>query len=264
MDPDGVDFVVTSSSDGRDEDIPEPPRREWSGRTRIGAGIVALAAVAGIVVATTRPGTPTAAPATIPTPTAPSLTGPSLSAPTSTAPTFTGPSLTVPIGSAPGGRLHLVPRASPFDRPDDVIGLDPATGAAPCPQAGDGQAACQSSRRVPAGVRAAVRAHFPGARVVTELDQSLRDVGLGPGGLWYRRVTATAGALRITVVVRKPLPEDGTSGLTQSVGGRDVIFQTTGNGGFTVSVTVSAPIQHPNLSGAVDLLVSDQRLLAAS
>lgn len=236
MSPDDVDFTVTSYGDGADEDLPQPERRPWSPARRVAAGVVAVAALVavGIGVVSARPSAPSAAKS---------------SAAKSPVPPVASPT--------------FVPRSgiTRFVPPPDVIVVDRNTGAVACPQAGDGQSACESTHAVPAGVLAALRAHFPGARVTAETDQTLRDTGLGPGGLWYRRVTATAGSIRIAVMVRRPLPEDVTTGDYRIVKDRTVQTESTGSGGFTVTVTVDAPSSHPSLSGAVDLLVSDTRLL---
>lgn len=229
---DDVDFTVTSSDDGVDEDLPQPESRARSPLQRAVVGLITLAAVIGIGIAisASRHGRPLAAPTT---------------------------------SAAPSERFTVVPqrRITRFTPPPDVIMIDANSGAVVCPRAGDGQSACLTSHLVPPAVVAALRAHFPGARVLRETDDILRDTGLGSNGIWDRRISAVAGPIRITVLVRRPLPEDVTVGDTAHVGNRTVETESTGSGGFTVTVTVDAPSTHPSVSGAVDLLVSDQRLL---
>ena len=80
-----------------------------------------------------------------------------------------------------------------------------------CPEAGDGSSACSSSHHLPRAVRAALRDHLPGVRHVHGYEEQLRDVGFGPGGLWYREVHARVGAVTITITVarqRIPQPEE--------------------------------------------------------
>lgn len=77
-----------------------------------------------------------------------------------------------------------------------------------CPEADDGAAACSTSRTLPAQARAAIRGYFPGAQVVSALDERVRDVGFGPGGIWYRHAVVRAGTLTVTLEVRPTRPGD--------------------------------------------------------
>ncbi|HEV7205519.1 MAG TPA: hypothetical protein VGN18_12995 [Jatrophihabitans sp.] len=239
-----VDFTVTSSDDGLDEDLPQRERRPWTPVQRVVAGAVALAAVVaiGVGVAAGRTADPVAQRSSSPS---------SPSSPSSGSGGSSGP-------------LTVVPRSGMITRfvvPPDVITVDANTGMVPCPRAGDGQSACQTTHTVPAGVLAALRAHFPGARVLAETDDMLRDTGMGSNGIWDRRISAVAGSIRITVLVRRALPEDVTSGTDRIDHNRLISTESTGSNGFTVTATVDVPASHPSIYGSLDLLVSDQRLL---
>jgi hypothetical protein len=131
-----------------------------------------------------------------------------------------------------------------------------------CPAAGDGQTICTTSPHVPAAVFAAVRARFPHAHRVAAVEERLRDVGFGPGGVWYRALRVAVGRQSIVVVVRRRTADDrppyerragtGEIRVTRLVGERAVVVAVTGPAGRLPAIEV------------VRALADDRRLLTGS
>jgi hypothetical protein len=131
-----------------------------------------------------------------------------------------------------------------------------------CPAAGDGQTVCRTSSHVPAAVLAAVRARFPQARRVDAVEERLRDIGFGTGGLWYRALSATEGDRAILVVVRRRTADDGPFVRTSDTGLADRIqIARLADRQMVVVATVSAPHGTLPALAVVRALVDDPRLL---
>jgi hypothetical protein len=93
----------------------------------------------------------------------------------------------------------------------EAAGHTIAPGLRYCPPAGDGGSICSTSRHLPTPVRAAVRAHLPAAHNIHGFDEQLRDIGFGPGGLWFRDIRARFGSTTVKITVarrRMPQPEE--------------------------------------------------------
>jgi hypothetical protein len=140
----------------------------------------------------------------------------------------------------------------------------PANRGRDCPAADDGQTICTTSPRVPAAVLAAVRARFPHARSVDAVEERLRDVGFGPGGVWYRALSTVDGESSIEVVVRRRTADDRPPFDRGSGGYADRMQVTRLVGRRAVVVTVIAPHGDLPTFRVVRALARDPRLLAAS
>jgi hypothetical protein len=181
-----VDFVV-GADDVADELLPEPDRRPLRRSPMLFAALavaVALAVVGGVRLASGQhPSTPSTPHVAAPLVHAPRVLG--------------GPA----VKGHPGvGRASVLQPGPAVDRVTDGLRF--------CPDAGDGQSACSSSRHLPVIVLAALRDHLPGIRHVHGYEEQLRDIGYGPGGLWYRQVYARLGEVSLTITVaRRRIPQ---------------------------------------------------------
>lgn len=141
-----------------------------------------------------------------------------------------------------------------------VIRDEAARGPAACPRAGDGQSICRTRHTVGAPVLAAVRDGFPGARIDAVLDEQLRDVGFGPGGLWYRSITAYRAATRIVVTVRVPRLSDSALRSSRPDGARTTISLQKLTRTFVVTVSVTATSKQLPSFNTLAALAGDRRL----
>jgi hypothetical protein len=176
-----VDFVVGEDQPA-DELLPEPPRRppQRNPMVIIAAAVVLALSVIGVV-------------------------------------RLAGGHAHRPV-AAPAVHAPVVPNPQLRDREvRPVPGLREAaadtlpSGLRYCPPAGDGGSICSTSRNLPSSVQAALHAHLPAARNIHGFEEQLRDIGFGPGGLWFRDVHARLGSvtIRITVARRRiPQPEE--------------------------------------------------------
>lgn len=225
-----VDFVVGSDDVG-EELLPEPTQRPaWRNPLLIAAlaVAVALAVVGGVRLADRAAHHPAVAPQAHARIIHPSHV-------------FGGPAIPAHLG------------------PEPAVGLGRHR-AWFCPSAGDGGSVCSTSRHLPRAVRAALRDHLPAARHVHGFEERLRDVGFGPGGLWYRQVHARLGGVTLTITVarqRIPQPEEVMM-LPQYVG---FSFHRTG-----LFVRTLVHVRGPQLVPILRLmaLTRDPRLRAAA
>lgn len=226
----GVEFLVGPLAAGADEDLLQPGDVGAPARSRLRVPLAWLAAFALLAALIVR-GVATHQPK-------PTADESGSSAPSS-APTF---STTAPV----------------------VIRDEPARGPADCPRAGDGQSMCISRHTVSAAVVAAVRRAFPGARLGRVLDEQLRDIGFGSGGLWYRSVTASLGTTTIVVVVRVVRGSDIARRSLEPEGndGRTTISVQRLTRAFAVSVSVTASTAHLPSFATLAALAGDTRLAA--
>jgi hypothetical protein len=111
-------------------------------------------------------------------------------------------------------------------------------------------------------VVAALRTYAPGARVVSAVDEQLRDVGFGPGGIWYRRVAARAGSRTIVIEVRPARQGDEPVENAQDTGSRSTTYVARRFVDTTVLVEVRAPSGHAPSLGHVAALATDPRVRA--
>lgn len=212
-----------------ESDVPAPVAR----RTRVGivAGLVVLALVLIGVAAHGRDHTPVAA----------------RSSPPSPSPSF------VPVTPSfvPGSAIAVSP----------VLTVPPA-----CPEADDGQSACERQTSVPKAFLKAVRAKFAGLRQRSASTERLRPgVALSPGGLWSRTYLATGHGMTLRIYIRRGGtnndPIEGTSG---DDGAHSTAFGQRTIGPYTVQaqvVTSSGSEVDPN---RLISLASDARLVAVS
>jgi hypothetical protein len=257
-----VDFVVHEAGPGSDEELPQPPERAWPRLRRaqrplaVAAGLaVAAAAVVKLISVSDDNSAPVAKPSNIPNPT----TGSSFVIQVPAPDVF--PSGMV-LDSSPGRILVQLPSGS-------VVTLDPSGGQVVRPTLPADPAACLpgvsciSSPDVPDGVLAAVRAHFPGARL-----QSATTVlthGDAPGSrLWFRQLNAEVGGYDILLRVRQPRDSVQLTDNRISVDRRSITSVAVRSHGLTVQVQVDAPAAHPADLQTVRRLATDARLLVTS
>jgi hypothetical protein len=101
-----------------------------------------------------------------------------------------------------------------------------------------------------------VREHFPAAGHVAAFEEQLRDVGFGPGGLWYRQVLARQGPRAIIVEVHRRIGSDRTRIVEHVDASGSTLVVTRVVGGFAVRIRVSGP------TGRHTAAVSPRALLA--
>lgn len=212
---DGVDFAAGEPELPADEELPEPRIT----RSRLLPRVLALAAAAlvGAVLAThiaTGGDHPAASP----------------------------PS---PLASSPSFVERPVPPAPLLAGTGQLLADVPQSDPRWCPGAGDGSPLCTSAPRVPAPALAAVRSRFPGSRVLSAFDEQLRDVGFGPGGLWYREVRAQQDARTIVVVVHRRRVAD-LAGISEDIDpSGSTLIVTRLVRGFTVQIRLHGPAGRP-------------------
>jgi hypothetical protein len=191
----GVDFVVGAVTVANlDEDLPGPDRPHLpallhgSGRVVAAAVIGILGVVVAVRVATTHH-------------------EPSAAAAARAAASSAAAAVASRDGAASGRSQNPVAPATltpPSAAPVEPIRLDPRIGVQNCPDV----YACTVEHTVPAGVTAAVRASFPGARVrAVDTVYGRRDAGVSEV-LLQRTVVVDAGRTRVTVDVHSRLPTD--------------------------------------------------------
>jgi hypothetical protein len=131
-----------------------------------------------------------------------------------------------------------------------------------CPAAGDGQAACSTTHRLPKGFLAAVRAQFPTARTLSTVSQVVRATGAEEvHGLWSRQFTAEAGIMILHVTVSagvEPALMDSTS-FDDGISVRSASWYRAGS--LAVQVFASGPSGHEPPFTKLGLLSHDPRLV---
>ena len=231
---DPVDFEVGEQEPAADEELAEPR----IARSRLLPRVLALGAAALVgAVLVTRIGTGGDRPAASPRPSA-----------------------------APRSVARPVPPVTPPAGTGQLLAEVPQGGPRWCPGAGDGSPLCTSTPRVPAASLAAVRDRFPGSRVLSAFDEQLRDVGFGPGGLWFREVRAQQGRHTIAVVVHRRSTSD-LQGISEDIDpSGSTLIVTRFVPGFTVQVRVHGPAGRPasrSRAHALFAFAGDARLRAS-
>ena len=237
----GVEFLGGSGADGKDEELPQPHRRDRSPRRRAIDVLLAAVVLGGLFVAAVRLSSGDGHPAATATPSVAPTTQ-QLAAPTLPPP--------VPIVTVTGyfsitdaaGRRTLRPLLPPRTAQDPTA----------CPQS----TSCFSTDFVSAPQRAAVRAVFPSARIVGGTVVRLL-TNPWAGELWFRQIDARiAGAeLLVRVEARSRLDGPG-SGIT----GEGVVYYSATAEQYVVYIQVG-----PGGGGSVAALrrlAADPRLLA--
>ena len=168
--------------------------------------------------------------------------------------------------SSPTPSPSLVP-VTPSFVPGSAIAVSPVLTVPPaCPEADDGQSACERQASVPKAFTKAVRAKFAGLRQRSASTEQLRPgVALSPHGLWSRTYLATGKGMTLRIYIRRGTsgndPIDGVSG---DDGAHSTSFGQHAIGPYIVQaqvVTVSGSEVDPN---RVISLASDSRLVAVS
>jgi hypothetical protein len=145
---------------------------------------------------------------------------------------------------APASTTPAVTQPLPVETsapPLPVVGNRFGYGRRSCPPGGDGLPACALVQHVPAQVLAAVRQRFPSARTVSAYEEKLRDVGFGPGGLWYREVDARQGMHEIMIEVRRQDGAERERAVRRSHRYDSMLIVTRIGGGYLVRIQLSAP-----------------------
>lgn len=215
---DAVDFTIGQPEPAPDEELPE----SRISRSRLLPRVLALAA-AGLLAAVlvTRIHTGGDRHAAAPSQPAPSVAGPSAPASFAERP--------VPPDGGTGQLLADVPQHGPRW----------------CPGGSDGSALCTASSRVPASVLAVLHEQFPASSLLSAFEEQVRDVGFGPGGLWYREVHARQGRHRIVVVVHRRSASD-LAGISEDIDASGSTLTVNRIvGGFTVQVRLRGPAGSP-------------------
>lgn len=228
-DPHELDFVVgLPDAAGDEEQLPDARggrRRRWWPAVA-GTALVAAATLLGLHAAT---GTSTHPPATRPSSHRPAAAG------------RAGGHASARHGQRPLGET-LGEYGNDAYHSTLVIDRNPLLA---CPDPGDGSPGCTTSRTVPAPVEAAVRERFPGSHLVSEFEEQLRDVGFGPGGLWYREVRVRQGSRSIAVIVHPRRLSDRPGAVEHVDGGGALLIVTRIVRGDAVQIRVRRPAGRP-------------------
>jgi hypothetical protein len=249
-----IEFVDPDPDQGDDEElVAGRPHREWSSRTkrvvRIGAAAV-LTVVAGSVLVAVLQHHDGSTPAAAPT-----LGGANILAPEAPSGAFRIDHLgaDAPEGARPGTLAGRTPTPSPADSESTVTTLPIDLSACPDPNA------CTTDLVVPSEVTTALKHAFP---TVTEVRGSDAVVDGPHPTLRARNVTATVGALTLSVVIHPATRYDHAVSAVADNAGTRIVYARTLSSGLAVTVSVSgAPTSVPSLA-KVKALAADRRLLA--
>jgi hypothetical protein len=163
------------------------------------------------------------------------------------------PAPSTPIGAVPGLEMTVYP---------GPVAPDQLSRLATCPEADDGGSACNSTSALPLGVLTAIQAAFPGAQLTSARSEQLRDVGFGPGGLWFREVRATAGRTSLVIVIGQRAPHDTNAASALDDGAASRVYAVHVMAKLTVSVQVTLPSGATAPIPAATALSRDPRLVS--
>ena len=250
-----IEFVDPDHDPGDDEElVAGRPRREWSTRTkrivRIGAAAVVAVVAGSVLVAVLQHdsgSTPSAA--------TPTLGGANVLAPEAPSGAFRVDHIgaDAPEGARPGTLAGRTPTPQPAD--SGTTGTTLPIDLSACPDLN----ACTTNILVPSAVKTALKRAFPGVADVQGSDAVVD----GPHPtLRARNVTATAGALKLSVVIHPATRYDHAVAAVADNAGTRIVYARTLSTGLAVTVTVSgSPATVPSLT-KVKTLAKDKRLLA--
>lgn len=152
----------------------------------------------------------------------------------------------------------------PFSAPRELDFLGELTRAeiaaahAECPRLAQ---TCTTTGEVPSDVRQALRARFPKAKDLVSVSDIAYSATSGPR-LAYRRVSARAGDLQITVEVRQAPNGDLDGGIRLTTAGGATVRVQRVVGGYVVEAQLSTPHLRVPDAGGLSALIRDRRLLA--
>lgn len=212
-----VEFVGGDPQTGTDELLPVPPRRSPSQRLQLAVGAAVLIGVAVVARAISHDGA--AKPAVTHAAPLPQRT-------------------VVAVSPTPGAPYPTRAPRPAAGRLGQVYG---AHGPGWCPPADDGMPTCIGIASVPRTVLDAVRERFPRVGHLVVLDEQLRDIGFGPGGLWYREVDARLGRRSVIVAVHRQTGQAPPRVARFRSAHRTTLVVERATGRFVVRVQVSAP-----------------------